>query len=374
MPAPAGLALLPALLLAPWLMPAQTDAGHTSDCTPLWEKTERTVLTGFVNMYNPHIIMEPGEAYPYRMWFFGWAAGDGNPGYSGCDAIFAARGKTLDEWEVYCGGDQWDGTGDAKRWQPVVTAQDEPYDQWHNGDPTVVKHDGRYFMAYSSTGFDLDGKGSWEQGDTDGDLYCIMAAVSDDGLHWTKSERPILIHEPEIGVMERPEDPGYVGQFQRPSLLWDEGRWRLWFDYWLPGQGVCMGHAECAGDSLNAAAWQLTHDLREPVLPQWPNPDVVRAGGRCYAFADPPVYPGGDVWTARQVTEAVSDDGLDWQVLGYVAPDSDTPACHVPEALVQEADGRTWLTVFYACQIGGEPYNYRYDRIRHMRRALSREE
>lgn len=32
----------------------------------------------------------------------------------------------------------------------------------------------------------------------------------------------------------------------------------------------------------------------------------------------------------------------------------------------------TWLVVFYACQIGGDPYDYRYNRIRYMKRPLPR--
>jgi len=46
----------------------------------------------------------------------------------------------------------------------------------------------------------------------------------------------------------------------------------------------------------------------------------------------------------------------------------------VPEALVMREGGETWLYLFYACQIGGEPYDYRYNRIRFMRRHLSTNE
>ena len=69
--------------------------------------------------------------------------------------------------------------------------------------------------------------------------------------------------------------------------------------------------------------------------------------------------------------QAVSDDGVNWRIVGFIAPDADTPACHVPQALVTQRDGSAWLYLFYACQIGGEPtYDYRYDKIRAMRRPL----
>ena len=72
----------------------------------------------------------------------------------------------------------------------------------------------------------------------------------------------------------------------------------------------------------------------------------------------------------RKIAEAVSRDGLEWKILGYVDPDPDSAATHVPEAFVWREGKTTWMYVFYACQIGGEPYNWRYDRIRYMRRKL----
>jgi hypothetical protein len=74
------------------------------------------------------------------------------------------------------------------------------------------------------------------------------------------------------------------------------------------------------------------------------------------------------------VCEAVSDDGLNWRVVGYIAPDPDAAACHVPQALVAHHDGVPWLHVFYSTQRGGTEtfgvYDFRYDRIRCVRRKL----
>ena len=353
------------------------DAGRFTDRAALWERSEADVLWGFGNMYNPHVIAVPDDEHPYRMWFFGWAKDDCNPGHSGCDAIFHARGADLDTWEVWCGGGDWDSTMDAARWVPVISAREEPWDQWHNGDPSVVLHEGTYYMAYSSTGFDLDGIMYGLPGDTDGDILCVMGATSPDGINWTRSERPILIYEPEIGKpghRHEQDDAVNGGMYHRPSLMWDDGRWRLWFDYWADtARGVSTGLAECEGDFLDPDDWEVLHAGDDPAIPNWVNPDVVKVGERYYSYADPYVY-GPHVWTGRQIAEAVSDDGVVWEELGFIRPDSDTPANQIPEALVIEEDGETWIVLFYACQIGGEPtYNFRYDRIRYMKRKVQAE-
>jgi hypothetical protein len=68
----------------------------------------------------------------------------------------------------------------------------------------------------------------------------------------------------------------------------------------------------------------------------------------------------------------VSDDGLHWRVAGYLPPDPDTPACHVPQALVTVRGDTEWMYLFYAAQRGGgPPYDYRYDRIRARRRPVA---
>lgn len=349
-----------------------TRTDRFTDRSDLWQRSEQNVLSGFRNMYNPHIVWEPGADYPFRMWFFGWATDDCNPGYSGCDAIYHARGKSLDQWEVYAGNAGWDVSMQPETWVPVITAENKPWDQWHNGDPSVVLYQGRYYMAYSSTGFDLDGIMYGQPGDTDGDLICIMGAVSDDGIHWKKSERPILIYEPEIGQPGyRPEQDDAVrhGMYHRPSLMRDGGRWRMWFDYWRDSQyGTCMGLAETEGEFLDPAAWRLVRGGDDPALVHWPNPDVVKVESKYYCYADPYVY-GNHVWSGRQIAEAVSDDGITWHEVGFIRPDSDTPANHVPEAVVIEEGGEPWIVLFYACQNGGEPYDYRYSRIRYMRRS-----
>ncbi|HOS92107.1 MAG TPA: hypothetical protein PLD23_01880 [Armatimonadota bacterium] len=371
--------LLLALLLAATFVQA-ADTGRTVDRSALWRRGGVDVLSGFRNMYNFRVIHDPADPrYPYKAWFFGWAAEDGNPYDPGCDAIYTARSAKLSSgWEVYAGPGLWDATGEPRLWVPVVTAQNQPTDQWHNGDPSVVKVGGRYFMAYSSTGFNLDGKLFGTPGDTDGSILCIMGATSGDGVHWRKSPEPILLHQEDLGAPPIPEGEAHLyGSYHRPSLLYDAPArtFRLWFDYWAGPEGGCaMGYAEnVGGDFLDSSAWRVVRAGKTPCLPHFPNPNVVRVGTRYHAFADGPVNVGPDAghpWKARKIIEAVSENGLDWTELGYVEPDADSPAIHVPEAFVQREGDKTMIYVFYACQNGGEPeYDYRYSRIRWMRRS-----
>lgn len=328
-----------------------------------WVRNGKTVLGGFDNMYHATVLPVKDKAYPYRMWFFGWAAADCNPGYSGCDAIYFARGKDLDTWEVYAGREGWDTTQSPQRWVPVVTAQQEIYDAWHNGDPSVVLHKGRFYMAYSATGPNRDRIPYGQAGDKDGDLYCVMGAVSDDGINWRTSEKPLVIHEADIGAAYGPDGTFLNGMYHRPSLLFDRGRWRLWFDYWT-GSDVAMGYAEGDADAFLRGSFKVLRADENPLLHEWPNPAVVKIGKKYRAFADPSGYGVG--WPGRQLAEAESDDGLNWRILGWIPPDADTPACQVPAPAVLRVGGRETVALFYACQIGGEPYDYRYNRIRYM--------
>lgn len=198
-----------------------------------WIRPEENLLSGFTNLYNPHVIHDPENDWPFRMYFFGWADGDNNPGYPGSDAIFLARAQDIDgPWGVYGGADRWLGDDAAAEWEPVMTANHSFYDNWHNGDPSVVKRNGTYYMALSATGF-VDDTGPPD--DATGHKSCVLAAESNDGVHWRKADEPILISKPEREPDDYDHDY-YVGIFHRPSLLYDEGRWRCWFDY-KPGGG-----------------------------------------------------------------------------------------------------------------------------------------
>jgi len=393
-----------------------------------WQRDPTPLLTNFDNMYQPCVV-EVGGAHRFRMWFFGWATAMGNPDVPGCDAVFHARSNDLKTWEVYAVDGRWDDTMSPSKWVPVLYASDRWYEAWHVGDPSVVLLDGRFYMAYSATSKPLGEVAGYPSEM----VQCVMGAVSADGIHWTKTDEPLLLRPGDTAapntttvlssgqVSDRPEtldrkvskgcestgfeetcrsgerrgqetlaehirakygcstkpEPERLGDFHRPCLRRDGGKWRLWFDYWLPGQGVCMGHAENVGEFTAPGGFRITHDLTQPVLAQWPNPEVIKVDGRYHAFGDPPGHPtreGASHWMSRQLREAVSDDGLTWQKLPFIPPDDDADACHVPQALVAEVDGKQWLYLFYATQIGYRrndgQYHYQYDRLRAMRRPL----
>ncbi|MEE2826110.1 MAG: hypothetical protein VYE64_05740, partial [Planctomycetota bacterium] len=84
---------------------------------------------------------------------------------------------------------------------------------------------------------------------------------------------------------------------------------------------------------------------------------------------------GESHWKGRQLCEATSPDGIQWERRDFISPDPGIDACHVPEAFVTTIDDKRWLFLFYATQIGyrkkdGE-YHYQYDQIRAMKRELS---
>jgi len=71
-------------------------AGRWVNRDALYSRPPVTLLTGFTNMYNLDIVRDEAEAeYPYRGFFFGWAREICNGEIPGCDAIFAARAKSM---------------------------------------------------------------------------------------------------------------------------------------------------------------------------------------------------------------------------------------------------------------------------------------
>ncbi|MFR5871376.1 MAG: hypothetical protein ACLUEV_06890, partial [Alistipes sp.] len=156
-----------------------------------------------------------------------------------------------------------------------------------------VFRDGVYYMAFSSTSKPLDGPLA---GYPSGMMLCVMGATSVDGVHWHKREEPLLIAQCD-SVFPPRAAAARVGDFHRPTLMWDEQQqaWKLYFDYYnasLPGN-CHMGLAECRGD-FRTGRFDFVHSLDEPLLDNWPNPEVVKIGTGYYCFSDPPGYAPAD--------------------------------------------------------------------------------
>ncbi|MBP5631136.1 MAG: hypothetical protein J6Y21_00025 [Clostridia bacterium] len=318
----------------------------------IFERNETPVLEGFYNLYNPEVERCDDPEYPYRMWIFGESTGSAKDPNTGYDSIFHGRSSDLQHWEMWCGeeggGSIWDAGGDPALWKPVMKRSNKSYDSIHNGDPSVVYKDGRYYMAFSSVGFD----------ERDGVTYivnCVMGAESTDGIHWVKSEAPLLIWDREYteGWVAGTPTPPSTGGYHRPSLLWDneESKWKLWFDYYLPGTFLSMGYAVNNSGFLDPANWQLIHAEETPQLRDWPNPEVVKLGGRYYAFTDAPGFgiSRGGAQNDRQLVMAVSDNGWDWRVLGRILPEDKQFGSHLPQTFVlTDGSGVQWLYLFYS--------------------------
>jgi len=343
-------------------------------------RTQKNLIYNYRNMYHPVVLKEqlPGnEGYPYTMWFFGWAFTDTNIGWPGCDITFVARGKDLYTWEVYSGNGTWDTTMNPEIWVPVIVAGETWYDNWHIGDSTVVKRDGVFYMMMSSQSSGPDMKYSWQDfSDIDGDLTCIVGAVSIDGINWTKSNGPVLVWEPEINKcwgwehdLSQGWPKGFYGCYLRPSLMFDESinKWRMWHDY-IDGELMSIGYAEADADAdiMLSSSWQHMYKDDKPMYRDFPNPDVIKIGDRYYCTGDPyPVHHGANPahfkgragWELRQMVFLVSDDGYTWREAGWIDSDSDTTANQVA-CLYHEDDT---MYVFYATQKMG---SYYLDKIR----------
>lgn len=315
--------------------------------TAYWEGNEAPILSGFTNLYNCEVLQVDDADYPYRLWIFGETTSQADNPHRGYDSIYHGRGKTLTEWEMYCGEGEWDKTQNPELWVPVLYRDGlKNYDSVHNGDPSVVYREGRYYMAFSSVGFDYRGKQTYI-------INCIMGATSQDGIHWEKTAAPILIWEKEYEeswLLGEPKPPS-TGGYHRPSLLWDEqeAQWKLWFDYYLPGTFLSMGYAVNTGDFRNPKDWKLIHAEDHPQLRNWPNPDVIQVGGRYYSCSDPTGFgtalgPQND----RQIVIAYSENGWDWTVLGRMQPEERQYGTHSPQFALLEEDGIPYLYLFYS--------------------------
>lgn len=336
-----------------------------NNVTSGWTVQTSSLIYNYTNLYNARVVKTTDPTYPYRMWIFGVAAGFTN------DKIYAARSAAIDgPWQVYKGGGLWDTTMNSSLWVPVLQAGSTNYDNTHNGDPSVVLLSATYYMAFSSVGLETitDPDGVARQYIRN----CIMGATSTDGINWTKSTEPILIWDKEYteGWDSNLAPPSYGG-YHRPSLMYDGGKWKMWFDYYHPGYFLVTGYAENSGNFMTKANWNVLRKDSNPVMKNWVNPSIAKVGTTYYAFSDPDGF-NGVLGPHRQLAMQTSTDGLSWTLSGYLKPETDNyVGTHVPEAYVENIGGTNYLYVFYSWQPGSHnPYDANYKAIRYLKKAI----
>ena len=381
------------------------------DETTGWNKVEGNMLTNFFSMYQPEVIYVPEwdveGGYHYMMWFFAWSYNqendpkltegykglktEGEDGQYGGDATFCARAKSLEgPWEVYSNkGNKngqpdefyWDTQMNPFYWYPVIMCDDTWYNSWHIGDPSVVYKDGTLYMALSSMGCDKDMIPSHKAGDTDGNSSCIVGATSTDGIHWTVSDKPLIVWDKEEGFNESANGDKYYGGHQRPSIMFEDGKWKMWYDF----RGNQIGYAECDGDFITGT-W-TEYKTGSTGLLTGVDFDVIKIGDIYYAYGDPymqwvgvkdrdiPYYSNdSSQWSQRQIVEYQSYDGKSWIPTGYFLPDEGYDANQIPQTFIDHKQNRVYI--FYATQRGvkhgqwGGQYDWRWDNIRCMYRDV----
>lgn len=334
--------------------------GFTINKTENWKQVGDKLITNFVNMYNLHINHEPQDnEYPYKGWFFGWVIDQCNEGYTGCDAIYAAKANSITgPWLVYSGSypdgsQKWTDDNSIEQWVPVITGGINNYDNWHNGDPSVVKYKGTYYMVYSATGFNKDGIPFGHLNDTDSDISVIMGAVSKNGLEWIKSKEPILMYEPQWGQSPIKKDDYMheLGSYHRPSLMIEDGKFKIWFDAYVKN-GFDMLYAENSANFMDQNDWKIVRGMNNQALISFPNPDIVKVEDLYLGFGDPS-HPQAleKGWGSRKITIAVSLNGKDWKSIGYIEGDDGWQGNMVPEALVEKDGSNYFIYLSYGTMI-----------------------
>ncbi len=360
-----------------------TEAGTDHESMPTKRRTHITekfhppvafFKSKALNVYNPNVIQVPDARYPFRMYFFGWAKEacnahlpyhpehNQNPrkNENWCDSIFLARAQSLTgPWQVIEEDLVFRNNLDSpERWKPILysNGRDKMWDYHHTGDPSVIYVNGIYFMAYSVTGHDLDERGEFDPQDYDDDFQSIAGAYSHDGISWIKLAQPLLVSPKEAGFSTKHTDLVHRTNvsIHRPNLMYDEGKFKLWFDYWLQGFPA-MGYAELSGDpnltTFASNKWVIKQGDDKPAIRNWINPTVIKTSEGYFSYSDALLSIEGDNegWKPRRLHEAYSADGLTWTINGHIPH---LPNCmgHAPETILLNNE----IHLLYHC-VGDSP-------------------
>ena len=183
------------------------------------------------------------------------------------------------------------------------------FDSSHVGLSDIYKDGDLYWMWY----FGGDQKITNARGfDVKGFPMRTGAAISRDGLHWTRLEGP------HHGALIDCGGPGDFDAFMvawAQVIHWDDGSWRLYYHTLDPNQGYVMAWAE----SEDALTWEK----RGPVLGPGPKGrfddygvstrHILKHDGQWLLFYEGCQDVGTNPQVGRQIGLAVSDDGLTWE-------------------------------------------------------------
>ena len=197
-----------------------------SSQNPVLSPTPADPDQGSDNVYAADVLWHDG-----RWWM--WYGGQGSDGH---DAIFLARSNDLVTWQKH---PSWvDPT-------PVVDHGGAN----HVNDPSVVLVGGTFYMYYTEA--------------PTGENDRVHLATSADGESWTKNGMVLDVGPP--GSWE----PDRVG---RPSVLYEEGQFRMWYD------GQVYGVARHVGYATSADGFSWTRHPDNPVVLNEGAVDVDRVG------------------------------------------------------------------------------------------------
>lgn len=257
---------------------------------------EYEMQAGEGNVYAPDVLRD-GDGY--QMWY-------GGQGRDGHDRVHLAK------------------SDDGLRWtrvpkNPVIDVDDEN----HVNDPSVVRVDDTYHMVFSVAPRAEDDQ--------------IHSATSADGVHWTRHGAVIPFGAPGAW------DSYKVG---RPSLLHEDGRFRMWYDGTNsdPADRTRIGDPAARHVGLarsdDGAKW--TPHAANPLVTHSGAVDVARVGDGYVMLAE---SGQGTRWLT-------GDDGVRWQDRGALfansGDDYDRHGQVTPMAYVEDG---AWVAVYF----GGAP-------------------
>ncbi|MFN2366414.1 MAG: hypothetical protein ABR523_08140, partial [Desulfurivibrionaceae bacterium] len=206
---------------------------------------------------------------------------------------------------------------DLRTWEIHDTILPVVSDSWESdvvSAPFVVRHDDKFFMAY--TGF---GPGANQR---------MGIAVSDDLFNWERvPENPVAVGPEWTSWQER----GWA-DYRDPGLL-------KWKDQWIAFNTVKKGRKNAVAISVsdNLIDWEHLPE-EKAVIANWGNPESALAferNGKVYLIASQP-WQGNQMW--------VTDDPLagEWKTIPFNFPQGDWSGWEY----ITAPDGQELLSAF----------------------------